>query len=557
MKIFYDLRLGYLVSLPGSDTALTQLQGKAGDEEELVIQFGRSSDPTASTSIISSPVWTPENLTGGSVITAAIKLADEYSDGTALATNSTWVNDPAEFTYTGALDLNTTEINAALSRINADDTDDIASVECGFEVTIQVGGSGGWRSSILPVTFTVYHDIISGVEATPTDAADPTEYLLKASAIEYYPTVTSKIGGTAADLDSIATTTLTVGKAIQFIDEDGASDLNRTYRLVAGVTAESSPDVIRPDDFDASTNAKIWELLQIQDGLTELLEDTDPNLGGVLETNAHQVRFSKGADVASAAALTLGTDGNSFDVTGTTAITSIATLGVGTVVKLRFTGILTLTYHATDLILPSGASITTAAGDQAEFLEYALGDWRCTAYTKANGKAVVETTPPVAQTTFYVPVTDMQPAVTSPPSAGTTETTTYNWTYSTYDFDTSANEYLHFIKAMPSNWDLGTITAKFHWSAASGSGTVRWGIQAASIANDAVLDLSPGTSQTTTDTLIAALDMHITAATPATTINGTLALGNPVIFKIFRSVAGDTLAVDAKLIGVEITYGAL
>lgn len=95
-------------------------------------------------------------------------------------------------------------------------------------------------------------------------------------------------------------------------------------------------------------------------------------------------RWAKGADVASANALTLGTDGNYFDITGTTAITSIGTLGVGTVVKLHFDAALTLTNHATDLILPGGANITTAAGDEAEFVEYATGDWRCTNYTKAS-----------------------------------------------------------------------------------------------------------------------------------------------------------------------------
>lgn len=95
--------------------------------------------------------------------------------------------------------------------------------------------------------------------------------------------------------------------------------------------------------------------------------------------------WAKGADVASATALTLGTDGNYFDITGTTSITSITTIGAGTVVKLHFDGILTLTHHATDLILPGGANITTAAGDEAEFVEYATGDWRCTNYQKAIG----------------------------------------------------------------------------------------------------------------------------------------------------------------------------
>lgn len=109
-----------------------------------------------------------------------------------------------------------------------------------------------------------------------------------------------------------------------------------------------------------------------------------------IDMNGNQMQWSKGADVASATALPILTDGNYFDVTGTTTITSINTTGtVGTVIKLHFDGALTLTHHATDLILPGGANITTAAGDEAEFIEYASGDFRCTNYSKADGTAVI------------------------------------------------------------------------------------------------------------------------------------------------------------------------
>jgi len=102
-----------------------------------------------------------------------------------------------------------------------------------------------------------------------------------------------------------------------------------------------------------------------------------------------QAKTAKGADVASANALTLGTDGNYFDITGVTSITSIGTLAAGTMVCLHFDGILTLTHHATNLILPSAANITTAAGDEAIFVEYDTGLWRCISYTKADGTPLV------------------------------------------------------------------------------------------------------------------------------------------------------------------------
>ena len=107
------------------------------------------------------------------------------------------------------------------------------------------------------------------------------------------------------------------------------------------------------------------------------------------DLNGTQQLLSKGADVASATALALGTDGNSFDITGTTTITSIVGLGVGAIVVLQFDASLTLTHHATDLILPSGADIITAAGDIGIFYEYASGDWRCISYQRAAGTSPV------------------------------------------------------------------------------------------------------------------------------------------------------------------------
>lgn len=86
-----------------------------------------------------------------------------------------------------------------------------------------------------------------------------------------------------------------------------------------------------------------------------------------------------GTDVASDTSLTLGA-GNVFDITGTTTITSIAAKAVGCAVILQFDGALTLTHNATDLILPGGVNITTAAGDIMTAYEYAAGKWRCTNY---------------------------------------------------------------------------------------------------------------------------------------------------------------------------------
>lgn len=110
---------------------------------------------------------------------------------------------------------------------------------------------------------------------------------------------------------------------------------------------------------------------------------------GSLSRKTKWWRFSnkRGADIASAATVVLdNATGDIVDVTGTTGITAI-TLADGREVKVRFTGILTLT-HGASLVLPTAANISTAAGDFAIFRGYASGVVRCVSYQRASGAAL-------------------------------------------------------------------------------------------------------------------------------------------------------------------------
>lgn len=116
-------------------------------------------------------------------------------------------------------------------------------------------------------------------------------------------------------------------------------------------------------------------------------------LGGAALATANSFSASqswaKGANIASAATLTLGTDGNLFHVTGTTTITAIS--GAASPVYLVFDGALTLTHNATSLILQGGANITTVAGDRAIFISEGSGNWRCVSYIRAVSLPYVTT----------------------------------------------------------------------------------------------------------------------------------------------------------------------
>jgi hypothetical protein len=99
-----------------------------------------------------------------------------------------------------------------------------------------------------------------------------------------------------------------------------------------------------------------------------------------------RVNFAKGADIASAATINLTTaTGNLIHVTGATTITAI-TIPSGAVREVVFDAALTLT-NGPNLILPTAANITTAAGDSMTV----VGDGaaaRVTKYQLANGRAL-------------------------------------------------------------------------------------------------------------------------------------------------------------------------
>jgi hypothetical protein len=80
---------------------------------------------------------------------------------------------------------------------------------------------------------------------------------------------------------------------------------------------------------------------------------------------------------------------NNILLTGTTTVTGFDTVAAGAIRRVRFGGILTLTYNATSLILPTSANITTAADDVATFLSLGSGNWLCTSYSRKSGAALV------------------------------------------------------------------------------------------------------------------------------------------------------------------------
>jgi hypothetical protein len=96
---------------------------------------------------------------------------------------------------------------------------------------------------------------------------------------------------------------------------------------------------------------------------------------------------TKGGDIPSASTLVIDTDGDYFDITGTTGITAM-TVDAGRRFTLQFDGAVTLT-HGVSLYLPGATNFTTEANDSLEFIATAANTVRCTGYALKDGGSVV------------------------------------------------------------------------------------------------------------------------------------------------------------------------
>ena len=143
-------------------------------------------------------------------------------------------------------------------------------------------------------------------------------------------------------------------------------DLNRGYSVFSPWVDVANDEVY----FAASVLAggAVWrQVSAMGGGLSNVIEDLTPQLGGPLDSNDQAINESEGSSVANAASMDIwATDGNTIHITGTTGpTTSLGTAPrVGAWRKCVFDSTPTWNDGA-NLILPGSANITFAADDIA------------------------------------------------------------------------------------------------------------------------------------------------------------------------------------------------
>lgn len=160
--------------------------------------------------------------------------------------------------------------------------------------------------------------------------------------------------------------------------------------------------------------------------------------------------------------------------------------------------------------------------------------------------------------TCWIPAAAMVARTTNGAAAGTVEMATNKNMFKTLDFDTATSEYAQFSIQMPKSWNKGTVTAAFVWSHAATTTNfgVTFALQAVALSNDDAGDVAFGTEQIAADTGGTTNDIYVSPVTSAITIAGTPAANDYVQFQVRRAVAdaGDTMAIDARLHGVQLYY---
>jgi hypothetical protein len=183
-------------------------------------------------------------------------------------------------------------------------------------------------------------------------------------------------------------------------------------------------------------------------------------------------------------------------------------------------------------------------------------------YLKTQGAGAAPTWATVSasgggSTNLWLAASQWIPRTTTGAGIDSRELTTNN--YDELLFDAGTAEFAQALVVMPSNYNNGTLTARFYWTGSGALDTtddVVWGFQGVAVANDDALGVSMGTAVTVADTVITINDMMISSATTFATMGGTPAANKPLLLQVYRDAAngGDTYGHDARLLGVEIGF---
>ena len=249
---------------------------------------------------------------------------------------------------------------------------------------------------------------------------------------------------------------------------------------------------------------------------------------------------------------------NTGDVSGISAYALAA--NTGSFITTGQTGQFVSTGSTGSFVVSSatGAFLTTGAADGRYTLQSATGAFVVTgqtgAFAAAAGTGAFLTTGSQSVQEIYIDAGAMLTGV-SGASPSSISVSNSGIAYDCFNFDASISGYAHFKLKLP-DYNLGNLKARFDWTTSGASGGVVWGIQGFAARDGDLLTSAWGTPQEISDSFVTGTGLHVTSATPFITLTGSPQANGMLFFRIYRNTfhTGDTLAVNASLLGVKLQY---
>lgn len=380
--------------------------------------------------------------------------------------------------------------------------------------------------------------------------------------------------GRRTSVRAATTANITIATALNNGDTlDGVTLVTGDLILVKNQTAPAENGIYvvgaspaRSSEFD-SFDEHAGALIAVEEGTAgaDTLWLSTANRGGTLNTTAIPfTRLFFSAYTVSAALTLTGqeiglnlSNANTWAAAQTFPNTGMKILDTNASHSLILSPGSNLTADRTLSIVTGDASRTlTMTGDLAMSGAYSvtLTATATTSVTLPPSGTLATTTQFIGKQAIPLPAPSWVARTTNGAATFSTELATNDVMIRGYDFDTSTAEAIQIAFPFPKQWDEGTITFRFYWTVASGSGGVAFSLRGRAASDDDAMDGSWGTAVTVTDNVITANDMHVSAESTAVTIGGTPAVGDMIFLELQREVANgsDTLAADARLLAVEI-----
>ena len=278
-------------------------------------------------------------------------------------------------------------------------------------------------------------------------------------------------------------------------------------------------------------------------GISAVVDDTTPQLGGNLDTNGQDIVSTSDADIDiipnGTGDVNLGTD--TVQVGDLNANATITTQGTGDLILNTNNG-------------TNSGTLTIADGVNGNITLSPDGTGEVQAVDAADATGAVKI---AGLETIFVPTQAMFGTDANGADAQVIVTTATRPEMKVLDFDPSTIEYAQFSIAMPKSWNEGTITFQAFWAPSNtDTGNAMIGLQGVSVANDATSDVVFGTAIDVTDAGGGAVeDVMVSPVSAAVTI-ASAAADTYTYFQVVRNATNvsDTFTGDVRLLGIKLFY---